>query len=107
MNLDLVIEDHFSYLGATFDNMHSCREYTEENTKKGVKRLSLLKRLAGVTWGSCPEFRITTYKSYVRHVLEYGEELLDTSSKSCGDIIDMIQNKALSLKHLCCLFHSH
>ncbi|GFY77586.1 uncharacterized protein TNIN_188851 [Trichonephila inaurata madagascariensis] len=91
MNPDLVREDHFSYLGVTLDNGHA-----EENAKKkGVQRLSLLKRLAGVTWGSS-DVLTTIYKSYVRPVLDYGE-LLAIASKSCGDIIERIQNKALRL----------
>ncbi|GFW67910.1 uncharacterized protein TNCV_3872401 [Trichonephila clavipes] len=97
MNLDLVRQDQFCYLGATFDNKLFWKGNVEENAKKGEKRFSLLKRLTGVTWGSSPAVFSTTCKSYVRPVLDYGGELLATASKSCGGIIDRIQNKALRL----------
>ncbi|GFS46278.1 reverse transcriptase domain-containing protein [Trichonephila inaurata madagascariensis] len=61
------------------------RAFLEGTCEKGEKRLSLLKRLAGVTWGSSDVFP-TTYKSYVRPVLDYGGELLAIASKSCDDI---------------------
>ncbi|GFS42066.1 uncharacterized protein TNIN_241211 [Trichonephila inaurata madagascariensis] len=89
-------QDHFSYLGATFDNRLSWRGHAEGNTKKGEKKLGLLKRLAGVTWGSS-DVLSTFCKSYARPVFDYGGELLATASKICGDIIDRIQNKAFRL----------
>ena len=51
-----------------------------------MNRLRLLNRLAAVTWGSSPDVRATTYKSYVRPVLDYGGELLATASDSCTDV---------------------
>ncbi|GFV44924.1 hypothetical protein TNCV_1712411 [Trichonephila clavipes] len=65
--------------------------------KKGRKDLASSKDWLGSTLGSSLDIYSTTYKSYVRLVLDYGGELLDTASKSCGDIIDRIQNKALRL----------
>lgn len=97
MNLDFNREDLFRYLGVTFDNKISWRGHAEENAKEGENRLSLLKRLAGVTWGSSPNALATTYRSYVRPVLDYDGELLATASESCGDKTDKIQNKALRL----------
>ncbi|GFU92192.1 reverse transcriptase domain-containing protein [Trichonephila clavipes] len=69
----------------------------KKNAKKEEKRLSLLTRLAGVTWRSSPDVLSTPYKFYVRSVLDYGGEFLATTSKICGDIIDRIQNIALRL----------
>ncbi|GFY47938.1 reverse transcriptase domain-containing protein [Trichonephila inaurata madagascariensis] len=91
------VESPESYLGTTFDNRLSWKGHEEENAKRGEKRLSLFKRLAGVIQGSSPGVLSSTYGSYVRPVLDYGGKLLATASKSCVDIIDRIQNKDLRL----------
>ncbi|GFT58443.1 uncharacterized protein TNCV_2119371 [Trichonephila clavipes] len=91
------VMDGISYGINFFSSGVFWKGHAEENAKKGEKRLSLLKRLAGVTWGSSPDVLSTTYKSHVRPVLDYGGEFLATSSKSCCDIIDKIPNKALRL----------
>ncbi|GFY49513.1 reverse transcriptase domain-containing protein [Trichonephila inaurata madagascariensis] len=69
-----------------------CRGKYEKRQKKDC----LLKRLAGVPWGSSPDVLTTKYKSYVRTVLDYGK-LLAKASKSGGDKTNKIQNKAFRL----------
>ncbi|GBO26071.1 hypothetical protein AVEN_272902-1 [Araneus ventricosus] len=96
-NHDLCRQDCFRYLGITLDNKLSWRRHADENAKKGASRLSLLKRLSGVMWGSSPETLATTYKTYVRPVLDYGGGLLATASDCCGNKVDRVQNKALRL----------
>ncbi|GFS75771.1 hypothetical protein TNCV_3424851 [Trichonephila clavipes] len=70
-----------------------CRGKCEKRQKK---RISLLKRLTGVPWGSIPDVLTTKYKSYVRPVLDYGK-LLAKASKSSGNKTNKIQNKAFRL----------
>ncbi|GBM58430.1 hypothetical protein AVEN_63786-1 [Araneus ventricosus] len=96
-NRDLSRQDCFRYLGVTLENKLSWRRHADEKAEKGAIRLSLLKRLSGVTWGSSPETLATTYKTYARPVLDYGGELLSTASDCCGDKVDRVQNKALRL----------
>ncbi|GFQ78872.1 hypothetical protein TNCT_549811 [Trichonephila clavata] len=65
-----------------------CRGKCEKRQKK---RLSSQK-----TGDPSPDVLTTTYKSYVRPVLNYGGELLATASKNSGDNINKIQNKAFN-----------
>ncbi|GBO16320.1 hypothetical protein AVEN_116215-1 [Araneus ventricosus] len=90
-NCDLSRQNCFRYIGVTLDNKLSWRRHVE----KGASRLSLLKRLSGVTWGFSPETLATTYKTYVRPVLDYGGELLAIASDCCGVKVDRVRNKAL------------
>ncbi|GFY49380.1 reverse transcriptase domain-containing protein [Trichonephila inaurata madagascariensis] len=87
MNLDLFRQNQFAILGPLL--VETCREKCEKEFRKDLA--------FSKDWlGSC-DVLFTTYKSYVRPALDYGGELLETGSKSCGDIIDRIQNKALRL----------
>ena len=72
-------------------------KHSEEMVKTGNGRLRLLKRLSGITWGSSTDTLLTTYKTYVKPVLEYGGELIATASNTCQRQIDLTQNKALRL----------
>ncbi|XP_014291076.1 uncharacterized protein [Halyomorpha halys] len=52
-----------------------------------------MKRLTGTKWGVLS----TAYKSYVRPNLDYGAELLITSSKVASEKLDQVQNQALRI----------
>ncbi|GBM34280.1 hypothetical protein AVEN_253004-1 [Araneus ventricosus] len=105
---DLSRQDCFRYICVALDNKLSWRRHADDNVEKGASRLSLLRRLSGVTWGSSPETLATTYKTYVRSVLDYGGELLATASNYCGDEVDRVQNKALRLiNYFSCLFYAY
>lgn len=60
-------------------------------------KLSLLKKLFGITQGSSPDVLTTVNKSYIRPVLDYGGELLAIPPISCFDEGGKVQNKSLRL----------
>ncbi|XP_014291088.2 uncharacterized protein [Halyomorpha halys] len=57
----------------------------------------MMKRLTGTKWGASQDVLSTVYKSYVRPNLEYGAELLISSSKAALEKLDKIQNQALRI----------
>ena len=56
-----------------------------------------MKKLTGITWGSTQEVLATTYKTYLRPVLEYGCQLLSTASTDTCNALDNLQNKPLRI----------
>lgn len=48
---------------------------------KGEKRLAFLRSMAGVRWGGHPSLLLTTYKTTIRTILEYGAGIVDPSTK--------------------------
>jgi hypothetical protein len=63
--------------------------------EKGLKRIRLLNRLTLTKWGATQDILITTYKTYVRPVMEYGNEVIITASKTSLKKLDRVQNLAL------------
>ncbi|GFR23571.1 putative RNA-directed DNA polymerase from transposon BS [Trichonephila clavata] len=52
-------------------------------------------RLTATTWGSNQDVLKTTYKSYIRPVLEFGGEVTITANKCTTKVLDRVQNIAL------------
>lgn len=55
----------------------------------------MLKRLTATKWGASQDVLITTYKSYVRPILEYGGEATITASNTTQEKLNVVQNNAL------------
>ena len=69
------LEKHPKLLGVTFDTMFRFTQHINNAVKRGKSRNSILKSLAGSTWGQDQETIISTYKSICRSVLEYGVQV--------------------------------
>jgi len=69
----------------------------EHTINKVNQRLRLIKRLAGATWGSRQETMNTTYKTYVKPLMKYGNEVLITASISTLQVLETTQNNVLRL----------
>ena len=57
----------------------------------------MLKRLAGIKWGSSSKTLNTTYNMYIKPVLKYCGEVLITTHKCNKKILEQTQNQALRL----------
>ncbi|GFW42041.1 hypothetical protein TNCV_1904991 [Trichonephila clavipes] len=66
----------------TNSKFQCCVKHIDSSVDRGYAISKLLKRLAGVTWGSTQDVMCTAYKCYVRLVVEYGNEVLKTASDS-------------------------
>jgi ribonuclease HI len=85
------------YLGMTMDQKMTSTIHIEKMCENAKRRLTLMKRVAGVNWGACSEVLTTTYKTYIRPVLEYGNALLTTAPKNALNALDRVQNQALRI----------
>jgi ribonuclease HI len=90
-------KDDCKYLGVIFDNKLTWKSQIENLATKASKRLTLLKKLGGTTWGSNRSTLLTTYKMYVKPKLIYCCEALITAKKLHLNKLEIVQNQALRL----------
>jgi hypothetical protein len=64
--------------------------------EKATKRIRLMQRAAGVSWGARVNTLMLTYRTYVRPILEYGTEVSATTTDNHIEILNKVQNQALS-----------
>jgi len=85
------------YLGVYMENKLSWKNLVESTINKVNQRLGLIKRLAGAAWRSTQETMNITYKTYIKPVMKYGNEVLITASGSTLKALEITQNNALKL----------
>ncbi|KAK3784245.1 hypothetical protein RRG08_031630 [Elysia crispata] len=90
-------ENHPKYLGVTFDPRLTWCKQTENVQKDGIRRTSLLKKLAGTSWGADMKVLKKTYVGYVRPVIEYGMASWGTAAKTNFQKIERVQNQSLRI----------
>jgi len=61
------------------------------------KRLELMGRLAGTKWGKTQDALNITCNTYVKRIMKYGSEVIDTSNKANLQHLERAQNNALGL----------
>ena len=87
---------HPKVLGVTFDNMHKFGPHVANIRDKVAKRNSVLKCLAGTTWGKSKEILLNTYKAIGRSVLNYAAPVWSPFLSSTNwDLLNTTQNVAL------------
>ncbi|GFV97964.1 uncharacterized protein LOC103524116 [Trichonephila clavipes] len=84
-----------TYLEISLDSRLTWTKHITKAVENATSRLSLLKRIASVKWGSSQGVLTSTFTSYIRLVIDYGSELLVTASASALSKLDIVQNKAL------------
>jgi hypothetical protein len=96
-NRNLCQEENAVYLGMILDSKMTGSAEVDKMSKAAKRRLTFMKRVAGVDWGASTEVFATTYKTYVRPVLEYGNSVLITAPKNHLAKFDRVQNQALRI----------
>ena len=76
----LLKEQHPTYLGVTLDRQLNLKKHVLNVKNKALRRLQLLKKLAGTTWGSDKDTLRGLYLGYIRSAIEYNSALLTTCS---------------------------
>jgi hypothetical protein len=90
-NKKLLKSENTKYLGVYMDNKLTWKNHVENTISKVNRRLRLIKRLAGATWGSTQDTMNNTYKTYVKPVMTYGSEVLVTASNSTLKALETTQ----------------
>ncbi|GFU64610.1 probable RNA-directed DNA polymerase from transposon X-element [Trichonephila clavipes] len=93
-----VQQSDVSFLGGcALDNKLKWTKHAEIVVSKPRKRLSILKRLAGVKWGCNRDTLNTTYKTYIQPVLNYCTEVRISASENVRKLLDTFHNQALRI----------
>ena len=93
----IMLVDHVKYLGVIFDsklNLHSHIEYIKGRAQK---RISILKSVAGKSYGADRTILLRMYKSLIRPILEYSSFIIDGPDNSKVASLETIQNAALRI----------
>ena len=90
-------DDEPTYLGVTFDKRQTWKPHLQEAETRARRKLALMRKLAGSTWGADERTLRTVYEGAVRPHLEYGSAAWSSASKSTLQSVDKVQNQALRL----------
>ena len=61
----------YKFLGVTIDSGLRFKDHIDNTVKKSIKRVNIIKCLAGKDWGQSLESQRKLYLTYVRSCLEY------------------------------------
>ena len=80
------------YLGVKLDPRLSWKPQIDKMATKGIRKLALLKKLAGTHWGANSKIIKTVYTGAVRPTLEHGASAWATAAKTHTNKLDRVQN---------------
>ena len=90
-------ENQATYLGVTFEKRLTWKTHILRTEGKARKKLAIMRKLAGTTWGANEHILNTVYEGSVRPVLEYSSTVWSTTAKTNQQSLDKIQNQALRI----------
>ena len=90
-------DEEATYLGVTFDRRQTWKPHIARAEAKARRKLAILRKLAGTTWGANERILKTVYQGTVRPHLEYGSTAWSTTAKTNLQALDRVQNQALRL----------
>ena len=90
-------DDEATYLGVTFDRRQTWKTHIARAEAKARRKLAILRKLAGTTWGASEKILKTVYQGTVRPHLEYSSTAWSTSAKTNLKALDTVQNQALRI----------
>ena len=90
-------DEQATYLGITFDKRQTWKQHIAKTEAKARRRLAILRKLAGTTWGASEKILKTVYQGTVRPHLEYGSTAWSTTAKTNQQTLDKVQIQALRL----------
>ncbi|KAK7110705.1 hypothetical protein V1264_014535 [Littorina saxatilis] len=91
----LKTEEEVTYLGVTYDKKQTWRPHIQKAEGKTRRKISIMRKLAGTTWGANENILKRVYEGAVRPHLEYGSPAWSTAAKSQLQGLDKVQNQAL------------
>ena len=90
-------DEEATYLGVTFDKRMTWKSHITKAETKARRKLAILRKLAGTTWGANEKTLKTVYQGSVRPHLEYGSTAWSTCAKTTQQALDKVQNQALRI----------
>jgi ribonuclease HI len=83
------------WLGVYIDKALKFGRNIREVNQKARKKLELLKKIAGTSWGGHPDTITVLYKGYFRGQLDYGNYVFATACKTNMKILEVTNRQAL------------
>jgi len=96
-NTTLKNEEEVTYLGVTFDKKQTWRPHIQKAETKARKKLAILRKLAGTSWGANQQILKRVYQGTIRPHLEYGSTAWCNAAKTHHQSLDKVQNQALRI----------
>src|SRR6218665_854028 len=95
----IIISLHFlslrSIAGVIFDQKLSRKPHLEYVIAKCKSPMNLMKALCSYHWGASKKALLLIYKSLIRSVIDYGDVVYSSASKSMLDKLSSVQTEAL------------
>jgi len=91
----LKTEEEVTYLGVIYDKKQTWRPHIQKAEGKARRKISIMRKLAGTTWGANETILKRVYEGAVRPHLEYGSPAWSTASKTHLQALDTVQDQAL------------
>ena len=89
--------DEVKFLGVILDTRLNLNKYVQYVKAKAIKRMALLKCLAGRGCGADRTVLIQIYKAMIRPILEYACQILDGPNNKAVESLECIQNACLRI----------
>ena len=96
-NLDIEILQSFTFLGMVFDSRLTWKPHIDNVAMRCMKRINVLKSLAGSDWGSDTSSLLLLFRTLIRPILDYGCEVYDTAKHTIKRKLDSVQLNALKV----------
>ena len=87
--------DNPTFLGVTLDTRLTWKTHLEAVAARPVRKLGLLKKLAGTAWGADTNILLRVYTGAVRPIMEYATTSWAPASNASKSKLDKVQNVAL------------
>ena len=86
-----------TFPGVTLDTCLMWKRHLEAVEAKATRKLAIMKKLTGSTWGAIFDILKQVYTGAARPVIEYASTTLDTASKTNESDLDRVQNMGLRI----------
>ena len=89
--------DNTTFLGVKLDTRLTWKPQIEKMERSSLKKLALMRKLAGTSWGADSSILTKVYTATVRPTMEYTSTTWGTAAKTNKSRLDKIQNMALQI----------
>ena len=84
-----------TFLGVKLDTRLTWKPQIKKMVKSSLKKLALMRKLAGTSWGADSSILSKVYTATVRPTMEFASTTWGTAAKTNKSRLDKVQNMAL------------